>query len=482
MLARRVLKNVIYNSSAVFIGNLSGLVISIYLARVLKPELFGIYSLTISLAFFLLSFTDLGINTTVVRYGAHAAGLKDYELLRGYLRSVSRLKVFLALSVSVALFIASDYLSASVFSKPALATPLKIIAGYVFFFSLGGYLSGIFQSFNDFQGNFVRAVVYELTRIVTIFLLVYLGYSVVGAIFGFLIAAITSFTAVFLLLFRRYGNLVRGKAKKVDWRRVVRFTGYLTIGSITWVVYAYVDSIMIGIFLPAEDVGFYRAAYNIVGAIAGLISIPGVLFPVFVQLEGEDLSKAFGRVFRYSAILAFPVVTGLILLSRQLIFFVYGADYLPAVDVLSILALLVLNSSLGFWGTLFAAKEMPEYPVYVSFGGMIMNVALNYILILKMGIVGAAVATIVSNAVTWLVLAALSKKVMGIFFKWVDLFRPLMAAVIMGAVIHQFSFYSLFDAVLKVLGGFILYLVLVVLIGGFRREDVEFLRKVFSGD
>jgi len=42
---------------------------------------------------------------------------------------------------------------------------------------------------------------------------------------------------------------------------------------------------MIGMFLPAEEVGYYRASYNIVGAIAGLLSIPSVMFPVFVQLE-----------------------------------------------------------------------------------------------------------------------------------------------------------------------------------------------------
>ena len=32
----------------------------------------------------------------------------------------------------------------------------------------------------------------------------------------------------------------------IEWRRVVMFTSYLTIGSIIWVVFAYVDSVMIG--------------------------------------------------------------------------------------------------------------------------------------------------------------------------------------------------------------------------------------------
>ncbi len=125
MLARRVLQNAIYNSSSVLIGNLAGLVILIYVARVLKPELFGIYSLAISIAFLLMTFTDLGINATVVRYVAYAHGKADVELVRGYIRSLGKFKVFLVLLVASALFLFSDILAIQVFDKPALSLPLK---------------------------------------------------------------------------------------------------------------------------------------------------------------------------------------------------------------------------------------------------------------------------------------------------------------------------------------------------------------------
>ena len=42
MLAKKVFRNVIYNSSSVFIGNVVGVIVTIYAARALKPELFGI--------------------------------------------------------------------------------------------------------------------------------------------------------------------------------------------------------------------------------------------------------------------------------------------------------------------------------------------------------------------------------------------------------------------------------------------------------
>lgn len=480
MLARRVLKNVIYNSSSVLIGNLAGLVISIYVARVLKPELFGIYSLAISVAFLLMTFTDLGINATLVRYVAHANIKGDDELVRGYIRSLTKLKALLVLAVASMLFLGSDFIAEQFFSKPELSLPLRIMALYITFFSMAGFINGIFNAFNDFKANFVRALVYEISRATLIFLLLYLGLSVAGALLGYVGASLLSLIALLAMLFRKLRNFLFGKAKRVDWRRIVRFTGYLTVGSITWTVFAYVDSVMIGAMLPSEDVGFYRAAYNIVGAVSGIVALPGVLFPVFVQLESEDLRSAFSRVFRYASIIAFPCTFGLMVIAEPLVKFVYGADYLQAAGVMVVLSILILRSALGFWGVLFNAKEMPEYPVYATFFGMILNVVLNYVFILRMGIVGAAIATVMSNAFVWFTLAFLSVKHFGVVVRASYILKPLTSAAVMTALLWYAGFGSLADAILKVLVGAGIYFLLLYVLRGFGREDVEYLRSVLA--
>lgn len=361
MLARKVFRNVIYNSLSMLISSLVGVIVTIYVARALRPESFGIYSLALSLAFLLMTFTDLGVNTTLVRYIAYSYSKGDYELMRGYIRGLSKLKILLTAFASLFLFISSDLLATYVFHKQSLSTPLKIVSAYIFLFSLLSFVNRIFNAFNDFKANLVRSIVYEFSRLILIVFLVSMGFAVIGALLGFVLASLLSLIVLITLLVSKYG-FIFGKAKKIDWRRVLKFTSYLTLGSITWVVFAYVDSVMIGMFLPAEDVGFYRAAYNIVGAISGLVSIPAVLFPVFVQLEGKDLKNAFNRAFKYSSILAFPIVFGLISMGKPLVEFVYGKEYLPAVDVLIVLSFLILRSSLGFWGVIFNAKGEARIP------------------------------------------------------------------------------------------------------------------------
>lgn len=129
---------------------------------------------------------------------------------------------------------------------------------------------------------------------------------------------------------------------------MLRFTGYLTIGGIASIVFTYVDSVMIGIFMPAEYVGYYRASYTVIGAVAGILSLPLALFPVFVQLEGDDLRNAFNRVFKYSAMLAVPASFGLLAISKEIVLVIYGPEYLSAVPVFWILSFLIVRSALGF--------------------------------------------------------------------------------------------------------------------------------------
>ncbi|MCD6493690.1 MAG: oligosaccharide flippase family protein, partial [Archaeoglobaceae archaeon] len=289
MLAKKVARNALYNSSAILVRNISGIVITIFLARALGHVNFGIYSLTISIALLLLSLTDFGINQTVIRYVSDALGKNNILLVRGYAQELGKIKFVLTVIVSVSLFLLSDVLSTSVFHKPTLSLPLKVISGFILFYPISGFLIGVFNGFNDFKANFVQSVTYEFFRAATIIALVSLGYSVIGVILGFVVASLASLLSLTIMLLKKYKTYVIGKAEKIDIRRVLKFTGYLTVGGIAWTVFAYVDSVMIGIFMPAEYVGYYRASYTVIGAVAGILSLPAVLFPVFVQLEGRDL-------------------------------------------------------------------------------------------------------------------------------------------------------------------------------------------------
>jgi len=67
-LRQRVLKDSFWNISSNFLGKVGALIFTIILARFLLPEGFGIYSLAISIALIFMTFADLGVNQTMLRY------------------------------------------------------------------------------------------------------------------------------------------------------------------------------------------------------------------------------------------------------------------------------------------------------------------------------------------------------------------------------------------------------------------------------
>ena len=69
-LSNIIFSNLFYNSTARIISKLLGLVFVIFLARLLTPDLFGLYGLAFSIVSILLTFADLGINTTLIKYAS----------------------------------------------------------------------------------------------------------------------------------------------------------------------------------------------------------------------------------------------------------------------------------------------------------------------------------------------------------------------------------------------------------------------------
>ena len=475
-LARKVLKNSIYNSSSVFISKIGGLIFTIILARLLLPELFGVYHLALAVGFMLLTFTDLGINGTLVRYVSHAIGKNEKDLASSYFRYLIKPKFILAFLSSLSLILLANPLAFYVFHKPDLFLPLQIVGVFLFFQSFLDFVEAGFISMQNFGYTTIRHIVYEGLRLILVPILILLGFSVYGALVGLVISVSMALFILTYFLLRNYSFIIKGKAVKIEKKRILRFLSSLTIGSISGVFFAYVDSIMIGIFMAVEYVGFYRAGYNIVFAFAGLASIAGVLFPVFTQLEGDELENAFKKVFKYTSMFAFPCAFGLLFIAEPIIKVVYGIDYLPAVLPMYILSFLIIISPLDFFGTLFNAKEKPEYPAKLIIISSTLNVILNYFLILQIGMLGAAIATVISRYFNIICLGFLSKKVLNVFPSRDTIYKPLVSSLVM---VCFFYFIPRPTTILFGIGGIIvaaiIYISIMFLIKGIEKEDIKYL-------
>ena len=478
-LARKVLKNSFFSTSRAFISSVGGFAFSVVLARFLAPELFGIYALAMTVCFFVLQL-DPGIGYTTIRYLSYALGKNDESLVRGYFGFLLKVRLILGFLFSFSVAILANPLAFHVFDKPELAVPLKVLSIFIFFFFLTDFLDCCSQAFQNFKYPALRHAIYESLKFGLVVPFLVMGFFY-GVFIGITVAAVITSIVMFWMIRKKYGVLFQGRVAEIERKRVLRFTSFMSIGAFSAVIFSYVDMLMLGIFLPAEYAGYYKVAAMIIFGIAGLTSISGVLFPVFTQLEGESLEDTFKKIFKYSSLISFPFAVSLAYFSEQIVVVVYGAEYLPAALPLLILSPIIVFNSINFFGILFGAKEKPEYSTAVSIASMMLNVLLNYILILQLGMIGAAIATTVSRFFNIAAIGILSSMKLKISPGADSIYKPLFASLIMFGFLHLMPHpKTLFIGVSELCIAMAIYFTVMFLTGGMGKEDLRYAKTVLG--
>ena len=477
-MARKVARNALYNFSALLVGNISGLFLTIILARILKPENFGIYSLALSIAMLAIAFSNLGIDGAVVRYTAFYIGRGDLKKVRGHLHYFFKIKFVLASIIAAILIIFAKEL-ASVFKDERLAVSFMIVGGIVFFASIVSLFNAFFVGLQKFKYVFLRQSIYETSRWAFCLPLA-MVFLASGALIGISVAYMVVCLFLGLIIIKRYGEFVRGEVSPPD-KSSRKFMGFMTVAGVSGIIYAYVDSVMIGYFMTSTDVGYYRAAYTVVFAIVGLVSsVSGVLFPTFTQMGNEDINTALERLIRYTSVIVFPFSLSIFYLSEEIVKVIYGVDYLAAVQAMVILSFALIPGAFTYLGTIFGARERADISACIQTFSMTLNVILNYFLILRMGIAGAALATVISRFFMISIVVFLLYRIFSIRPNFKVSLKPILASIVMLLVLIILPKpISLIFGLVEISFAGIIYMVIIFSTKSLSLDDIRYLRDVF---
>jgi O-antigen/teichoic acid export membrane protein len=159
--------------------------------------------------------------------------------------------------------------------------------------------------------------------------------------------------------------------------------------------------------LSASDQGIYSAAVNLSATISAVgLAVNNVIFP-HLSAAWEEGRKAkaledLDLAIRFTAIALLGIGLVLILLGRPIILLLLGNAYVAGADVLPFLVVFYLLT-ISVW--LFGVYASLIERTYVSTIGLAsalpVNVVLNLILIPRLGIVGAGLATMLSYVLLW---------------------------------------------------------------------------------
>lgn len=183
------------------------------------------------------------------------------------------------------------------------------------------------------------------------------------------------------------------------------YSKYVFITSAGAFLFNWMDILVIGYFMSQEFVGVYEVSWRLTSVVLLLSrSIAISIFPQISEWSATDATAKVERLITNSIIpavaIVIPAFFGSVLLSVEILQFVFGAEY-----IIASLALIILMGQTVFQGLhaivgrSLQAIDKPDLAAKAAIVSITVNLVLNIILVNLYGIVGAAVATAISFVV-----------------------------------------------------------------------------------
>ena len=263
-------------------------------------------------------------------------------------------------------------------------------------------ISWFFQGIEEFKKTVIRNSIVKLLFSISIFIFVKspddLGKYIVLITGANLIGNLSLW-----LYIPKYIQKIKIKELKVF--KHLKPTIVLFIPQIAVQVYTVLDRTMIGqIINDKSEVGFYEQAQKVVKLLLTFVTSLGtVMVPrmanTFAKGDKEQLKKYMYSSFKFVYFLSFPIMAGLILVSKEFVPIFFGEGYEKVIILINVIVPIVLFIGLSnIIGTQFLlpTKRQKEYTISVIVGAII-NFILNLVLIKKYASFGASIATVIAE-------------------------------------------------------------------------------------
>jgi O-antigen/teichoic acid export membrane protein len=215
-------------------------------------------------------------------------------------------------------------------------------------------------------------------------------------------------------------------------RAAAAFSFPLMMAEISWVVLAVGDRFFVQHYLGAIAVGYYAAAYSIATYVQEVMSVPLQLsfFPICMKLwasEGKAQTQKFlSRSLNIYMMVAVLVVCVALATSRDVVIVLASKKFAEARTLLPYLVIgLVLSTMNTFFRPGLMIHKQVRKIAQSTFLACVLNVILNIVLLPRIGLMGAALATTLSFAAMVGLNAIQSLRILPFKIEWVALVRYL---------------------------------------------------------
>lgn len=340
----------------------------------------------------------------------------------------------------------------------------------------------VITSFYDLKKAALLNFISSVINVGIIFVTIWFGFSIVFLTMQQAIYAILAICLYYQFVQKFIGKpeIIKG-FKEIEWSLVktilrASLPFALLVGFST--IYNRIDVVLITKFLGYTQTGFYTAAYKFYDLIAFFPAVVShSLYPVFSTLMSEgklpQVRQSLEKYLRVMSALALPMATGAMLLSEPLIRILAGEEFVPAARVLAVLVWAPAILFIYVVVNALVISQLTKFATLITGANVVINIIGNLILLPRVGVIGAAIMTIVSESLQGIFYFYFVKKYVTEFHFFRNLWQPFIASGIMGIVVYYLRDQFI---IIPVVVGVIVYGLCLLVLGFFKREDFQFVK------
>ena len=384
---------------------------TIILGRLLTPDEYGLYGIVLIPSTMINLFRDWGVNSAITRYVASLRASRKEEEIHDFIVAGLIFEVASGIALSFLSLFLANFIASAIFHRPESASYIAIISVSIIAGSLLAASQSSFVGFERMKLNSFTLICQAVVKTVVGPVLVFLGYSVLGAVIGytmsFIAAAIIGLVIFYVTLLR---PLRKKRTKDSNITRTLKtmleYGVPLSIGSILAGILTQIYAFLIVPFASNAMYGDYIVAGNFAVVLTSFTTtLTTVLLPAFAKIdpqnEHELVKNVFASSIKYTSILVVPATMVLMALSGPMIGTLYGEKYVygpffltisVAGTLLAVLGSLTVSSflsGLGETGMLMKQNILT----------IIVGLPLGLLLIPTLEITGLIIASIFAMAI-----------------------------------------------------------------------------------
>ncbi|HLD79106.1 MAG TPA: flippase [Candidatus Nanoarchaeia archaeon] len=461
---------------AQFVFLVSGYIVHVGLGRLLGPAEYGVIGIILSLMLLTQTLLMRGLPQALAKeISAHP------EQKEALFNTAFWVQLLTAAVVTAAFFFGAN-LIAHFFRDPSLVKYIRLSSAIIIptaLFSL--YSDGFLNGTHKFRTQAWLRGLNSILKPIFIFPLVLLGYTISGAVAGYIL---TGFTSWFFSWYAT-GIRITQKAfhssldllKKAFPIMMISFT-YVLLNNIDLYLLKHLleSNYAAGIFSAADNLArtspqlFFALAFTIMPAISAALAKQELLLA----------KKYITEALRYLLLILLPITVMVSATATPLVTLFYSSSFADSGAVLQIL----------IFGSMFFAMFTVLNSVAIGAGDsskalwssvllIVVSTILNLILIPKYGVQGAAIATAATALLGVLIILLYVRIKFKAGFQWGSSLKIIAASLVIYLLARSIPVSGLWLALEYCLLG-IIYLLLLLILGEIQEKDYQLVKKIFT--